>query len=175
VKSPAVLSVALRKPAQKSLVRYQTTWALDKEAEADLAKQKLVANPELVSIESSAQNIISEGQSEPEKDVDMMAGIRSDFVRWLRVPTFSQLMVVVQTTIKETFSLRDVPREALYVGLAGVVPYLATSLTTVYLALDIQYAALHGEGFILSGDTAEKLLHVIEPIQLGYGATVRSS
>src|SRR5271170_1658339 len=94
-KSPAVLSVALRKPAQKSLVRYQTTWSLDKEAEAELAKQKLVADPELVSIGSSVQRIIPERQSEPEKDVDMMAGIRSDFVRWLRVPTFTQLMVVI--------------------------------------------------------------------------------
>lgn len=79
---------------------------------------------------------------------------------------------MTQNTIKETFSLRDVPRPALYVGLAGVVPYLATSLTTVGLALDIQYSAMHGQGFLLSGEVAEKLLHVIEPIQLGYGATV---
>jgi hypothetical protein len=63
----------------------------------------------------------------------------------------------------ETFSLKDVPKEALYVGLAGVVPYLATSLTTVYLSWDIQHAAHTGTGF---------LLHIIEPIQLGYGATV---
>ena len=44
----------------------------------------------------------------------------------------------------------------------------------MYLALDIQYAAVHGEGFLMSGELAEKLLHVIEPIQLGYGATVRA-
>jgi hypothetical protein len=68
--------------------------------------------------------------------------------------------------------LKDVPREALTVGLAGVIPYLATSLTTVYLSFDIQYAANHGQGFILSGETAEQLLHIIEPIQLGYGASV---
>ena len=65
------------------------------------------------------------------------------------------------------------PKEALYVGLAGVLPYLATSLTTVYLALDIQYAAIHGQGILLSGEVAESLLHLIEPIQLGYGASVR--
>lgn len=64
------------------------------------------------------------------------------------------------------------PREALYVGLAGVIPYLATSLSTVYLSFDIQYAASTGQGFILSGETAEALLHIIEPIQLGYGASV---
>jgi hypothetical protein len=78
-----------------------------------------------------------------------------------------------QETIKETFSLKDVPREALYVGLAGVIPYLATSLTTVYLSFDIQYAATHGQGFLMSGELAETLLHIIEPIQLGYGASVR--
>ena len=60
----------------------------------------------------------------------------------------------------------------MYVGLAGVIPYLATSLSTVYLAWDIQHAAHTGEGFLISGPTAEQLLHFIEPIQLGYGATV---
>ena len=79
---------------------------------------------------------------------------------------------VQQETIKETFSLKAVPREAMYVGLAGVVPYLATSLATVYLSFDIQYAAHHGQGFLMSGELAESLLHIIEPIQLGYGASV---
>jgi len=157
-RSARVLALAIRQPAQKSLVRYQTTYSLDKAAEAKFGEQKLVATPELVSTESSVHNVRSEtGTPEEEHDVDMMAGIRSDF-----------------TTIKETFTLRDVPKEALYVGLAGVVPYLATSLSTVYLALDIQYAAVHGQGFFLSGETAEKLLHIIEPIQLGYGATIIS-
>lgn len=59
--------------------------------------------------------------------------------------------------------------------MAGVLPYLATSLSTVYLAFDIQYAANTGAGFILSGEVAEQLLHILEPIQLGYGATVGST
>lgn len=81
---------------------------------------------------------------------------------------------IIQNTIIDTFALKDVPREALYVGLAGVLPYLATSLSTVYLAWDINYAWNYGEGFLLSGPTAEALLHLIEPIQLGYGASVCS-
>lgn len=68
--------------------------------------------------------------------------------------------------------MKEVPTRALYVGLAGVVPYLATSLSTVYLSFDIQYAAHHGQGFLLDGKVAEQLLHIIEPIQLGYGASV---
>ena len=56
--------------------------------------------------------------------------------------------------------------------MAGVLPYLATSLSTVYLAWDINHAASNGEGFLVSGPTAELLLHVIEPVQIGYGAVV---
>ncbi len=81
-------------------------------------------------------------------------------------------MCVVQRTIKETFALPEVPREALVIGMAGVLPYLATSLSTVYLAWDINHAASSGSGFLVSGPTAELMLHVIEPIQIGYGAVV---
>lgn len=59
-------------------------------------------------------------------------------------------------------------------GLAGVVPYLATSLSTVVLSFDIQYAATHGQGLLFSGNVSEQLLHIIEPLQLGYGASVRN-
>ena len=56
--------------------------------------------------------------------------------------------------------------------MAGVLPYLATSLSTVYLAWDINHAANTGSGFLVSGETAELLLHIIEPLQIGYGAVV---
>ena len=75
-------------------------------------------------------------------------------------------------TIKETFALREVPREALYLGLAGVLPYLATSLSTVYLAFDINHVSADGSNFFFSQSTAEALLHIIEPLQIGYGAVV---
>lgn len=89
---------------------------------------------------------------------------------------FSFLTVhICQKTIKETFALTEVPKEALYVGLAGVIPYLATSLSTVYLAYDINYANTTGHGLLLSGPTAEALLHLLEPVQIGYGAIVSLS
>ena len=56
--------------------------------------------------------------------------------------------------------------------MAGVLPYLATSLSTVYLAWDINHAAMTGSGILLSGNTAELLLHILEPVQIGYGAVV---
>lgn len=57
-------------------------------------------------------------------------------------------------------------------GMAGVVPYLVTSLQTVYLAWEINHAASVGEGLLFSGPTAELMLHLLEPIQIGYGAVV---
>lgn len=78
----------------------------------------------------------------------------------------------MQETIKETFSLKDVPQQAYVVGMAGVLPYLATSLSTVFCAYEINNAHAHGSGLLLSDHTAELLLHVIEPLQIGYGAVV---
>ncbi|EXJ81864.1 hypothetical protein A1O1_07929 [Capronia coronata CBS 617.96] len=164
VRPSKVLSLTLARTAQKSMVRYESTAGQKaahfdvKKAAEELYNQTLKPVPEIVSTESSVRPITGEvNAADPEQDVDMMAGIRSDF-----------------ETIKDTFSLHEVPRQALYVGLAGVVPYLATSLTTVYLSFDIQYAANHGTGFLMSGETAETLLHILEPIQLGYGATIIS-
>lgn len=57
-------------------------------------------------------------------------------------------------------------------GMAGVIPYLATSLQTVYLSYEINRAADLGDGLIFSGQSAELMLHMLEPIQVGYGAVV---
>lgn len=77
-----------------------------------------------------------------------------------------------QKTIRETFSLQEVPREAYYIGMAGVLPYLATSLSTFYCAYEINANANHGVGLLLNEKQAELFLHILEPLQVGYGATV---
>lgn len=56
-------------------------------------------------------------------------------------------------------------------GLAGTIPYLATSLSTVLCAYEINHSVA-GQGLILSQHTATQLLHLLEPIQIGYGASV---
>lgn len=56
--------------------------------------------------------------------------------------------------------------------MAGVVPYLATSMQTVFLSYEINRAAALGDGLIFSGQSAELMLHMLEPIQIGYGAVV---
>lgn len=82
------------------------------------------------------------------------------------------MLTDAQQTIKDTFSLEDVPRQAYYIGLAGVLPYVATSLSTVFCASEIHRAAEYGSGYLLSDKTAELTLHILEPLQVGYGATV---
>ncbi|KAJ5086559.1 hypothetical protein NUU61_007866 [Penicillium alfredii] len=99
----------------------------------------------------------SSSSAKGEEDVDVMAGMKSE-----------------AKVIKDTFSLAEVPKEALYIGMAGVVPYLATSLETVYLSYEINRAASLGDGLIFSGQSAELMLHMLEPIQVGYGAVILS-
>lgn len=59
-------------------------------------------------------------------------------------------------------------------GLAGTIPYLSTSLVTLFCAWDLNHAAHHnGTGYIISPDTAFQLLSFLGPIQVGWGALVR--
>ncbi|MCJ1279649.1 hypothetical protein MMC21_007473 [Puttea exsequens] len=153
-----VLALTLRKPSSTYLQRYSTYDKPDKKHEEEVENERLEPHPEEISATSSVHQVFHEkGVEEPEKDVDMLAGVKSDF-----------------KTIKETFALNEVPREALTIGLAGVLPYLATSLTTVYLAFDINHVNSAGTTFFFSQEVAEQLLHIIEPLQIGYGAVIIS-
>ena len=84
------LSVALRQPLQRSLVSHRTATtyqganfakSLSKEAEEAYGKEKLAAVPEQVSSSSTVHPVTGEvGLDQAEQDVDMMAGIKNDFV-----------------------------------------------------------------------------------------------
>ena len=89
--SSGPLSLALREPLKRSVVRYQSGTAyqqasfvkgLSKEAEEAYGNEKLVPVPEEVSVDSSVHPITGEvgKDAEAEENVDMMAGIRNDFV-----------------------------------------------------------------------------------------------
>jgi hypothetical protein len=130
---------------------------INKQAEDRYRHEEIKPTPETVSSTSSTHPMFSEvGTENPERDVDMMAGVRHDVA-----------------TIKETFNLSEVPRQAYTLGLAGVLPYLATSLSTVACAYEINHAS-GGQGYIMSAQTAEAFLHVLEPLQIGYGAVILS-
>ena len=86
VKASRVLSLTVARPFHTSLVKYEAKGA-DKAAkwntkqfEEDLAKQTLKPMPEAVSASSSTRAVTGETTSEHEDDVDMMEGIRADFV-----------------------------------------------------------------------------------------------
>lgn len=186
LRRPANLSLAVHKPVSTALQRYASTTPvgpgtpfdkIDKKGEMQTAKAAIDPDPDAVSIDSSVRHIFGEeGVEDKEKDTDMLAGVKADLV-WPIASPYSCVDHVLtrsfhQKTIKDTFALKDVPREALYIGMAGVLPYLATSLSTVYLAWDINHAAANGSHFMIPPKTAEIMLHALEPIQIGYGAVV---
>jgi hypothetical protein len=80
------LSLTVARPFHTSLVRYESKggalaarWDEKKHTE-ELYKKPIEPVPEHVSIDSSTRAVGSEVSSAHEDDVDMMAGIRSDFV-----------------------------------------------------------------------------------------------
>ncbi|KAI1770525.1 hypothetical protein F4818DRAFT_258678 [Hypoxylon cercidicola] len=159
----SVLASHILPPIQRS--RYATKassgiqYGRDSEGEKKLAQQKLESNPEVVTTESSVRHLYepnSQGEQKPIKH-----GIKDDL-----------------ETVKATFDLSGVPKEPYFLGLAGTLPYLATSISTVYLSWDLNTEWPSSSSFInnilISHDTAHHLLSVIEPIQLGYGAVIIS-
>ncbi|KAL6852122.1 hypothetical protein J3F83DRAFT_757020 [Trichoderma novae-zelandiae] len=80
--------------------------------------------------------------------------------------------------VKDTFRLDTVPRESHILGLAGTLPYLATSLSTIFLAVNLNTEIPSANRFynaiFLEHGTAQYLLDLIEPVQLGYGAVIIS-
>jgi hypothetical protein len=56
--------------------------------------------------------------------------------------------------------------------MAGVMPYVATSLSTIYAAWELNNTFTTGSGALINEKTAELMLQILEPIQIGYGAAV---
>lgn len=83
-----------------------------------------------------------------------------------------------QTRLKETLALETVPPLSYTLGLAGTIPYLATSLATVFLSWDMnaQWPSQSQflNHFMISHEKAAHYLHLLEPIQVGYGAVIIS-
>ncbi|KAI1348114.1 hypothetical protein F5Y01DRAFT_226441 [Xylaria sp. FL0043] len=132
---------------------------INTEEEKKLAQQKLTPHPERVSMESSVRHLYE--PSPPDKERPVPAGIKDDL-----------------ETVKETFSLANAPNEPYWLGLAGTLPYLGTSLSTVYLAwvLNTPWPApsAFANNIMINQETASHLMSILEPIQLGYGAVIIS-
>ncbi|UKZ78577.1 hypothetical protein TrVFT333_006323 [Trichoderma virens FT-333] len=124
-----------------------------------IAHQKLEAHPEAVSTTSSVRTVLGEEASGETPGVH--SSLKHDI-----------------DALKETFRLDTVPRQSHILGLAGTLPYLATSVSTVFLALNLNTDVPSGNRFynmiFLEHETAQYLLDLIEPLQLGYGAVIIS-
>lgn len=129
---------------------------IDREAERRYAQEKLEPHPEEVSTKSSVRPAF-EGSGDKKRDDEVLGSIKADI-----------------RTVKDTFGLKDVPKEPLYLGIAGVLPYAVTSLSTVYLAYDLNHTNETGKELLFSPETAQHLLDMMLPIQVGYGAVVSS-
>ncbi|KAL1843258.1 hypothetical protein VTK73DRAFT_2884 [Phialemonium thermophilum] len=136
---------------------------IDKAHEKKIAQQKLEPHPERVSSRSTVRPLIEpSGDAETTgNDEDVLRGVKTDL-----------------KTVVDTFSLKTVPREPLTLGLAGTLPYLATSIATVYLSWDLNKplptASAAVNSVTVGHDTAAAWVHLLEPIQLGYGAVLIS-
>ncbi|KAK8093550.1 hypothetical protein PG997_000235 [Apiospora hydei] len=121
--------------------------------------QKLESHPDQVSTESSVRHAIEPAPAGAQKDV--ADGLGHDI-----------------HTVKETFNLTQVPRESYILGLSGTVPYLATSLSVVYLSwasnTDWPTSSVVLNHLLMSHENAHYFLSLLEPIQVGYGAAIIS-
>ncbi|KAL6882191.1 hypothetical protein HDV57DRAFT_517235 [Trichoderma longibrachiatum] len=124
------------------------------------AQRKLEPRPD-VSTTSSVRTIIEPDEGSSKDTHNMESDLQHDV-----------------NIVKDTFRLDTVPRESHILGLTGTLPYLATSLSTVYLAVNLNTEIPSVNRFyntiFLQHDTAQYLLGLIEPLQLGYGAVIIS-
>jgi len=134
---------------------------IDKKAEKEIAKKKLEARPEEVSTESTTRRFWEPAPADPENDANLAGDLKKEV-----------------NIVRDTFNLSEVPREPYALGLAGTLPYLATSLSTVYLSWDLNVEWPSTSAFVnhiyMNHDSAQYWLSLLEPIQLGYGAIIIS-
>lgn len=93
---------------------------IDVEREHKIAKTPIEPHPEAISSESSVRHVF-EGRGE-NNEAEKVGSLKADI-----------------DTIKETFALTEVPKESLYIGAAGVLPYAFTSLSTVVSEILLHY------------------------------------
>ncbi|KAM5352869.1 hypothetical protein ACJ41O_005591 [Fusarium nematophilum] len=131
--------------------------SISQEHQNKVWQQKLESDPSKVSTQSSVRHVVEEAQAPASGEHDMAEELRHDI-----------------GVVKDTFRFRSVPRESHILGLAGTLPYLGTSLSTVFLAWDLNKEWPTGNAFydtiFVDHETAQYLLSVIEPLQLAYGA-----
>ncbi|KAL7272420.1 hypothetical protein RUND412_004774 [Rhizina undulata] len=137
---------------------------------------------------TTPRQFLSEEEKKKERQMkEQKKDPKADAITWLRPPPQPPKTVPPHTpdadifwglrgewqAVKDTFALREVPREVYFLGLVGLSPYVITSLTTYAIAWDMNHA-VEGVGYLFSPATTENLLHILEPVQIGLGAIILS-
>ncbi|KAJ4289965.1 hypothetical protein N0V88_006766 [Collariella sp. IMI 366227] len=134
---------------------------IDKEFEKAVGQKTLETRPDEVTSTSTVRTVLEGTSGPPGSQPDVSEALKDDL-----------------ETVKETFALSSVPREAYLLGLAGTLPYMATSLSTAYLSWNLNHAwptQSHLLNTLLfNHESAGYWLHLLEPIQVGYGAVIIS-
>ncbi|KAK1239879.1 hypothetical protein MKX08_007321 [Trichoderma sp. CBMAI-0020] len=153
--SPRPLSITQRRPL------YNTVRLSSSSNDPPKPPPKKLESSEHVSTTSSVRSVFEPDEGTKKDAVEVNSGLKHDI-----------------GMVKETFRLDTVPRESHILGLSGTIPYLATSLSTVFLAWNLNKDVPSGnrilDHILLEHDTAKYLLDFIEPLQLGYGAVIIS-
>ncbi|KAI6377702.1 hypothetical protein MCOR25_002426 [Pyricularia grisea] len=139
---------------------------VDPEHDRKVAQEKLQPNPDGVSSESSVRHVLEPrrrqiGKGAEEGQDALKKGLGADI-----------------ETVKDTFNLSGVPPLSYKLGLAGTLPYLGTSLSTVFLSwnLSTQWPTSSNllNSIMFSHENAAYYFQLLEHIQLGYGAVIIS-
>ena len=97
------LALVLHKSFSTSIQRYSTHPGnpidkIDKKHEEEVEREKLEVHPDEVSATSSVHEVFHEkGVPDEEKDIDMLAGIKSDLVRTFSSPTLPHALITGTT------------------------------------------------------------------------------
>ncbi|KAK4099971.1 hypothetical protein N658DRAFT_428613, partial [Parathielavia hyrcaniae] len=109
----------------------------------------------------TVRNVLESSPPQPGAQVDVMGNLKGDL-----------------NTVKDTFALATVPREAYGLSLANTLPYLATSLSTVFPSWNLNTEWPSQSAFLntilLNPESTTHWLHFLKPIQVGWGAVIIS-
>ncbi|KAG7140684.1 hypothetical protein HYQ46_007942 [Verticillium longisporum] len=133
---------------------------IDVKAEKEVGKKKIESRPGDVSVDSSTRQVFEPSPAAQNND-SVQDGLAHDL-----------------GIVRDTFELSDVPKQPYWLGLAGTIPYLGTSLATVYLSWDLNTDWPSSSTLInhihMNHESAQYWLDFLEPVQLGYGAVIIS-
>lgn len=162
----ARLQYSTKKPTDSEEEYAKKVVGVDPEHDRKVAQEKLQPNPDGVSSESSVRHVLEPrrrqiGEGAEEGQDALKKGLGADI-----------------ETVKDTFNLSGVPPLSYKLGLAGTLPYLGTSLSTVFLSwnLSTQWPTSSSllNSIMFSHENAAYYFQLLEHIQLGYGAVIIS-